>query len=69
MTQRRAVWILLGCTLCWAPRSPSTLIPFLALGSIASFGGQLVGQRLVRPTEAALIYALEPLVAAHTKRR
>lgn len=42
----------------------TTLIPFLALSSIASFGGQLVGQRLVRPTEAALIYSLEPLVAA-----
>jgi drug/metabolite transporter (DMT)-like permease len=42
----------------------AVLIPFLALSSIASFGGQLVGQRLIRPTEAALIYALEPVVAA-----
>ena len=41
-----------------------TLIPFLALSSIATFGGQLLGQRLVRPTEAALVFALEPLVAA-----
>jgi drug/metabolite transporter (DMT)-like permease len=41
-----------------------TLIPFLALSSVATFGGQLVGQRLVRATEAAVIYALEPLVAA-----
>lgn len=46
--------------------NPTTmlLVPFLALSSIASFGGQLVGQRLIRPTEAALIYALEPVVAA-----
>ncbi len=42
------------------------LIPFLALSSVATFGGQLVGQRLVRPTEAAVLYALEPLVAAGT---
>jgi drug/metabolite transporter (DMT)-like permease len=40
------------------------LIPFLALSSIATFGGQLQGQRLIRPTEAALIYAIEPIVAA-----
>lgn len=40
------------------------LILFLALSSIATFGGQLLGQRLVRPTEAALIFALEPVVAA-----
>jgi drug/metabolite transporter (DMT)-like permease len=40
------------------------LIAFLALSSIATFGGQLLGQRLVRPTEAALIYALEPVAAA-----
>lgn len=42
------------------------LIPFLALSSVASFGGQLLGQRLIRPTEAALIFALEPVVAAAT---
>lgn len=41
-----------------------TLTPFLALSSVASFGGQLTGQRLVRATEAALIFALEPVVAA-----
>ena len=41
-----------------------TLTPFLALASVASFGGQLMGQRLVRATEAALIFALEPVVAA-----
>lgn len=40
------------------------LVAFLALSSIATFGGQLLGQRLVRPTEAALIFALEPVVAA-----
>jgi drug/metabolite transporter (DMT)-like permease len=40
------------------------LIPFLALSSIATFGGQLLGQKLIKPTEAALIYALEPVVAA-----
>jgi drug/metabolite transporter (DMT)-like permease len=40
------------------------LIPFLALSSIATFGGQLLGQRLIRPTEAALIFAVEPIVAA-----
>jgi drug/metabolite transporter (DMT)-like permease len=40
------------------------LVPFLALSSIATFGGQLLGQRLIRPTEAALIYAVEPIVAA-----
>jgi drug/metabolite transporter (DMT)-like permease len=40
------------------------LIAFLALSSVATFGGQLVGQRMVRPTEAALVYALEPVVAA-----
>lgn len=40
------------------------LIPFLALSSVATFGGQLLGQKLVRPTEAALLYAVEPLVAA-----
>lgn len=40
------------------------LVGFLALASIAGFGGQLVGQRLVRPTEAALIFALEPVAAA-----
>jgi len=43
-----------------------TLIPFLALSSVATFGGQLVGQKLIRPTEAALIYALEPVAAAGT---
>ncbi len=42
------------------------LIPFLAVSSVATFGGQLVGQRLIQPTEAALIYALEPVVAAAT---
>jgi drug/metabolite transporter (DMT)-like permease len=42
------------------------LIPFLALSSIATFGGQLLGQKLIRPTEAALIYALEPVAAAAT---
>jgi drug/metabolite transporter (DMT)-like permease len=40
------------------------LVPFLAVASIATFGGQLQGQRLIRPTEAALIYAVEPIVAA-----
>jgi drug/metabolite transporter (DMT)-like permease len=40
------------------------LVPFLAVSSIATFGGQLLGQRLIRPTEAALIYAVEPIVAA-----
>ncbi len=40
------------------------LIIFLALSSIAGFGGQLVGQRKVRATEAALIFALEPVFAA-----
>jgi drug/metabolite transporter (DMT)-like permease len=40
------------------------LVPFLAVSSIATFGGQLLGQRLIRPTEAALLYAIEPLVAA-----
>jgi drug/metabolite transporter (DMT)-like permease len=42
------------------------LVPFLAVASIATFGGQLQGQRLIRPTEAALIYAVEPIVAAAT---
>ena len=42
------------------------LLPFLAVSSIASFGGQLLGQKLIRPTEAALIFALEPVVAAIT---
>ncbi|MEZ4456699.1 MAG: DMT family transporter [Gemmatimonadales bacterium] len=42
------------------------LIPFLALSSIATFGGQLLGQQRIRPTEASLLYALEPLVAAGT---
>lgn len=41
-----------------------TLIPFLALAGVATFVGQLAGQRAVRPTEAALLFALEPLVAA-----
>ena len=40
------------------------LIPFLALAGVATFVGQLAGQRAIRPTEAALLYALEPLVAA-----
>ncbi len=40
------------------------LIPFLALSSVATFIGQLAGQRAVSSTEAALVYALEPLVAA-----
>jgi drug/metabolite transporter (DMT)-like permease len=48
--------------------SPAVLavIAFLALSSVTTFGGQLAGQRLVRPTEAALIFALEPVVAAIT---
>ena len=41
-----------------------TMIVVLAAFSIFTFGGQLVGQRLVRPTEAALIFAIEPVVAA-----
>ncbi len=41
-----------------------TLIPFLALAGVATFVGQLAGQRAIRPTEAALLFALEPLVAA-----
>lgn len=41
-----------------------TLIPFLALAGVATFVGQLAGQRAISPTEAALLYALEPLVAA-----
>lgn len=40
------------------------LVAFLALSSIAAFGGQLIGQRKVRATEAALIFALEPVFAA-----
>jgi len=40
------------------------LVVFLAVSSIATFGGQLAGQRLVRPTEAAIIFALEPVCAA-----
>lgn len=40
------------------------LIVVLAAFSIMTFGGQLVGQRLVRPTEAALIFAIEPVAAA-----
>lgn len=64
-----ALWSGLGAVLIERPRfgwTPVTitLIPFLALTSVATFGGQLVGQRLVKPTEAAVIYALEPLVAA-----
>jgi drug/metabolite transporter (DMT)-like permease len=42
------------------------LVPFLAVSSIATFGGQLLGQRLIGPIEAALIYALEPVIAAAT---
>ena len=49
----------------WSPVTV-ILIPFLALSSVATFGGQLVGQKLVRPTEASVLYALEPLVAAAT---
>ena len=41
-----------------------TLIPFLALTGVATFVGQLAGQRAIGPTEAALLYALEPVVAA-----
>lgn len=60
---------LAGALLVEHPRielNPVTLsvIPFLGLASVASFGGQLLGQRMVRATEAALIYALEPVVAA-----
>lgn len=46
--------------------TPGTLllIGFLALSSIATFGGMLLGQQRVRPTQAALIYALEPVAAA-----
>ncbi|MBM4187810.1 MAG: DMT family transporter [Gemmatimonadetes bacterium] len=40
------------------------LIVVLAGFSILTFGGQLIGQRLVRPTEAALIFAIEPVAAA-----
>jgi len=40
------------------------LVAFLALSGIATFGGQLLGQRVVPATEAALIFALEPVVAA-----
>jgi drug/metabolite transporter (DMT)-like permease len=40
------------------------LVAFLALSGIATFGGQLVGQRVVPATEAALIFAPEPVVAA-----
>ena len=42
----------------------AALLGLLALSSIATFGGQLVGQRQVRAAQAALIFALEPLVAA-----
>lgn len=41
-----------------------TMIPLLALTGVATFVGQLAGQRAIGPTEAALLDALEPVVAA-----
>jgi drug/metabolite transporter (DMT)-like permease len=49
----------------FAPTSTAAvLLPVLAVFSIMTFGGQLVGQRHVRATEAALIFAVEPVWAA-----
>jgi len=66
------VMALVGFALSFAVETPRWvvtpwsifLVLFLSVSSIATFGGQLAGQRLVRPTEAAIIFALEPVCAA-----